>query len=140
MKPMHFDKAKNMLPSIVSSNFAASAAFAVCYLLFSGCASHSGTPRPKQTVQIVSEPKGARIEVNGRYVGDAPTAVEIEVSPHGRFWRDTIIKAYPKDTGYIQIKAFNGESSWSISDAIPARISFDTRTDPLAGLHETPGG
>jgi hypothetical protein len=44
------------------------------------------------------------------------------------------MKAYPKDTGYIQIKAFNGESSWSISDPIPARISFDTRTDPTAGL------
>lgn len=90
-------------------------------------------------MQIVSEPNGAKIEVNGRYVGDAPTTVEIEVSPHGRFWRDTIIKAYPKDTGYIQIKAFNGESRWSISDLIPARISFDTRIDPAATLNETNG-
>jgi hypothetical protein len=128
-----------MLPSIVRSGFASLAIFAVCYLLCSGCASHSHSQRPKQLVQIVSQPDGAKIEVNGRYVGDAPTTVEIEVSPHGRFWKDTIIKAYPKDTGYIQIKAFNGESSWKISDPIPARISFDTRIDPAAGLDETHG-
>ena len=101
--------------------------------------SSSNIQRPKQSVQIVSQPSGAKIEVNGRSVGDAPTTVEIEVSPHGRFWRDTIIKAYPKDTGYIQIKAFNGESRWSISDLIPARISFDTRIDPAAALNETNG-
>src|SRR5262249_36301248 len=129
-KPLRFDKAKNMLPSIVRSNLATSAIIAVCYLLCSGCASHSSTLRPKQSVQLVSQPTGAGIEVNGRYVGDAPTMVEFEVSPHGRFWNDTIIKAYPKDTGYIQIKAFNGESHWKICDPIPARVSFDTRTDP----------
>jgi hypothetical protein len=88
-------------------------------------------------MQIVSQPSGARIEINGRYVGNAPTIVEVESSPHGRFWNDTIIKAYPKDTGYIQIKAFNGESRWAISDAIPSRIAFDTRTDPGAELDET---
>jgi hypothetical protein len=128
-----------MLPSIVRSDLASSAIFMVCFLLCSGCASHSNIPRPKQSVQIVSQPTGARIEVNGRYVGDAPTTAEFEVSPHGRFWKDTIIKAYPKDTGYIQIKAFNGESRWSISDPIPARISFDTRNDPAAALNETHG-
>jgi hypothetical protein len=126
-----------MRPSIARSDFAASSIFVVCFLLYSGCASHSNIQRPKQSVQIVSQPSGARIEVNGHYVGDAPTAVEIEVSPHGRFWRDTIIKAYPKDTGFIQIKAFNGESRWKISDPIPVRISFDTRIDPAAGLDET---
>ena len=136
-KPLHFDKAKDMPPSTARSDFAFSAIFAVCFLLYSGCASHSNNQRTKQSVQIVSQPSGARIEVNGRYVGDAPTAVEIEVSPHGRFWKDTIIKAYPKDTGFIQIKAFNGESRWKISDPIPVRISFDTRIDPAAGLNET---
>jgi hypothetical protein len=115
-----------------------SAIFAAICLFCSGCASSSKSPRPKRSVQIVSQPSGARIEINSRYVGDAPTTVEIESSPNGRFWKDTIIKAYPKDTGYIQIKAFNGESRWAISDAIPGRIAFDTRTDPGAGLDETP--
>ena len=136
---MHFDKAEKMLSSIVRCDFASSAIFVICFLVCSGCASHSNIQRPKQSLQIVSQPSGAKIEVNGRSVGDAPTTVEIEVSPHGRFWKDTIIKAYPKDTGYIQIKAFNGESSWKISDPIPARISFDARIDPAAGLDETHG-
>jgi hypothetical protein len=136
---LHFDKAIHMPPALARSCFVISAVSAVYCLLCSGCVSHSKTPRPKQTVQIVSEPAGARIEINGRYVGDAPTTVEIESSSHGRFWKDTIIKAYPKETGYTQIKAFNGESRWSISDPIPSRISFDTRNDPGAGLDETQG-
>jgi len=134
----HFDKADCMLPALARSRLAVWVISAVCFLLCSGCASHSNNPLPRQSVQIVSEPPGARIEINGRYAGDAPTTVEIESSPHGRFWKDTIIKAYPK-TGYIQIKAFNGESRWSISDPIPGRISFDTRIDPTAGLNETQG-
>jgi hypothetical protein len=127
-----------MLSMLSRSCFALSRLFVLYCLLSLSCASHSKTERQNQTVQIVSQPPGARIEVNGRYVGDAPTIVEIESSPHGRFWRDTIMKAYPKDAGYIQIKAFNGESKWSISDPIPARISFDTRTDPTAGLSREP--
>jgi hypothetical protein len=136
--PSHFDKADCMLPALARSRLAVSGIFAVCFLLCSGCAFHSNNPLPRQSVQIVSQPPGARIEINGRYAGDAPTTVEIESSPHGRFWKDTIIKAYPK-TGYIQIKAFNGESRWPISDPIPSRISFDTRIDPTAGLNETQG-
>jgi len=126
-----------MLPALARSWLAVSIIPLVYFLLSSGCASRSNNPLPKQSVQIVSQPPGARIEINGRYVGDAPTTAEIETSPHGRFWKDTIIKAYPKDTGYIQIKAFNGESRWSVSDQIPGRISFDTRIDPAAGLNET---
>lgn len=99
-----------------------------------GCASHTHAVRPRLQVQIVSQPTGARIEVNGQYIGDAPTSVDIEASSDGRFWRDTIIKAYPKDTGYTQIKAFNGKSRWAISDMVPPRIFFDTRTEPGAGL------
>jgi hypothetical protein len=62
-------------------------------LLCSGCASHTHVERQRLKVQIVSEPKGAKIEVNGQYVGDAPLTVDIEASNDGRVWRDTIIKA-----------------------------------------------
>jgi hypothetical protein len=58
----------------------------------------------------------------------------IEASNDGRFWRDTVIKAYPADTGYTQIKAFNGKSRWAISDMIPSRIFFDTRSEPGSEL------
>lgn len=110
------------------------AMIAAVSLLGSGCASHTPELRQRQKVFIVSEPPGAQIEINGQYVGDCPTTVEIEASSDGRFWKDTIIKAYPKDTGYIQIKVFNGKSRWAISDVIPPRISFDTRSEPSAGV------
>jgi hypothetical protein len=103
-------------------------------LINSGCASHPQAARPRQKVLIGSEPAGAKIEINGQYVGDAPRSVEIEASSDGRFWRDTIIKAYPADTGYTQVIAFNGKSRWAISDAIPPRIFFDTRSAPGAGI------
>jgi hypothetical protein len=103
-------------------------------LIGSGCVSHTPPARPRQNVLILSEPAGAKIEVNGLYVGDAPTTIQIESSNDGRFWRDTIIKAYPKDTGYTQVMAFNGKSRWAISDMIPPRIFFNTRSDPGAGV------
>jgi hypothetical protein len=102
------------------------------FLLYSGCASHPHAMRPRLKVQIVSQPAGAQIEMNGQYIGDAPLSVDIEASNDGRFWRDTIIKAYPKETGYVQIKAFNGQSTWAINDTVPPRIFFDTRTEPGA--------
>ena len=72
--------------------------------------------------------------MNGQYVGDAPVTIDIEASNDGRFWRDTVIKAYPADTGYTQIKAFNGQSRWAISDMVPSRIFFDTRIEPGTNL------
>ena len=107
---------------------------AALVLAASGCASHPQAARPRQEVLIVSEPAGAQIEINGQYVGDAPTTVEVEASSDGRFWKDTVIKAYPKETGYTQIRVFNGKSRWAICDMIPSRISFDTRSDPSAGV------
>jgi hypothetical protein len=104
------------------------------FLICSGCASHMHVARPRVKVQIVSQPAGAKIEVNGQYVGDAPLTVDIEASNDGRFWRDTVIKAYPADTGYTQIKAFNGKSRWAISDMVPSRIFFDTRIEPGTDL------
>ena len=119
------------LPPLLDTVLATIAALA---LAGSGCASHPQTARPRQQILIASEPAGAQIEINGQYVGDAPTTVEIEASGDGRFWKDTIIKAYPKDTGYTQIRAYNGKSRWAICDVIPPRIIFDTRSDPSAGI------
>jgi PEGA domain len=101
-------------------------------LVCSGCASHKQVMRQRLNLQIASQPVGAKIEINGQYVGDAPLTVQIEASDDGRFWKDTIIKAYPADKGYTQIKAFNGKSRWTISDMVPPRLFFDTRVDPGA--------
>ncbi len=103
---------------------------ATVFLLSSGCASHAPVARPRLKVQIVSQPTGAKIEMNGQYLGDAPLTIDVEASNDGRFWRDTVIKAYPLETGYVQIKAFNGKSRWPISDMVPPKIFFDTRIAP----------
>jgi len=102
---------------------------ATAFLATSGCASHARVARPRLKVQIVSQPAGAKIEVNGQYLGEAPLTIDVEASNDGRFWRDTVIKAYPIETGYVQIKAFNGKSRWAISDMVPPKIFFDTRTE-----------
>jgi hypothetical protein len=103
------------------------------FLVCSGCASHhTQVMRQRLNIQIVSQPIGAKIEVNGQYVGDAPLSVQVEASEDGRFWKDTIIKAYPADKGYTQIRAFNGKSRWTISDMVPPKLFFDTRTEPGA--------
>jgi PEGA domain len=102
------------------------------FLICSGCASHTQVVRQRLNLQIASQPVGAKIEVNGQYVGDAPLTVQIEASNDGRFWKDTIIKAYPADKGYTQIRAFNGKSRWTISDMVPSKLFFDTRIDPSA--------
>jgi hypothetical protein len=107
------------------------------FLICSGCASHTQVIRQRLNIQIASEPVGAKIEVNGQYVGDAPLTVQIEASNDGRFWKDTIIKAYPADKGYTQIRAFNGKSRWTISDLVPPKLFFDTRIDPGAQFQTT---
>jgi hypothetical protein len=112
--------------------------FASVLLAVAGCASHQATaPRPRKQVAITSNPPGAKIEVNGRYVGDAPLKVDIETSPGGRFWRDTIIKAYPADKGFTQIRAYNGAARWNISDTVPSEIDFNTQAEPGAGIQQS---
>jgi hypothetical protein len=110
---------------------------AVCAILFhTGCASHrhTETARSRLKLQIASQPAGAKIEINGQYVGDAPLTVDIDASNDGRFWRDTIIKAYPADKGFTQIMAFNGKSRWAISDMVPPKLFFNTQTEQGATL------
>ena len=110
---------------------------AAVLLASDGCASHPKTARQRMQVEITSIPTGAKIEINGRYVGDAPVRVDIDTTPTGRFWRDTIIKAYPADKGYTQIRAYNGAARWNISDSVPSEIGFDTRVDPGARLQQS---
>ena len=109
---------------------------AAVLLAFAGCASHPKTARQRKQIEITSNPPGAKIEINGRYVGDAPVTVDVDTTPTGRFWRDTIVKAYPTDKGYTQIRAYNGAARWNISDSVPPKIAFDTRVEPGGGLQQ----
>jgi hypothetical protein len=47
-------------------------------------------------VEVLSEPPGARIEVNGNYIGDTPITTTLQCSPDGRFLEHTTIRALPQ--------------------------------------------
>ena len=108
---------------------------AVCFLagLFAfslGCAS-SYQPQPPvyKNVQIISDPPGARIEINGNYIGDAPLVTKIRKDEqYERFYESTVIRAYPKGAGYVQTKNFAPGTSEGLN--LPDRIFFDTNLRP----------
>ena len=76
-------------------------------------------------VQIISDPPGARIEVNDNYIGDAPLTVKIEGYSDRTFKKETIIVANPIIAGqYVQRKRFWGGYTRELNDRIPERILF----------------
>ena len=80
------------------------------------------------TTNVVSEPPGARIELDGDYIGDAPLEIQWEGLSYNKvFTRDHIIKALPIHAGqYVQSKSFYGRS-WVQTERspIPKTIFFD---------------
>jgi hypothetical protein len=96
-------------------------------------------PRPPiaatKTIQVMSEPPEARIEVNGDYVGDAPCSIEVPSFADGRFRERTVIRAIPTRGGdYTQTKIFEGYAAFNnpymVSDKIPNRIFFNMNLGP----------
>jgi hypothetical protein len=93
----------------------------------------------KAKVEILSEPAGARIEVNDDYVGDAPITVEIPQNS-GYFTQETVIRALPTEAGdYVQSKHFHftlavsygyGYGTEAKVDKIPSRIFFNMHLGP----------
>ena len=83
---------------------------------------------PKKT-QIISEPPGARIEINDNYVGDAP--ITVELAQRGDYFdEDTVVRAIPTEEGdYTQTKRFLTNDPWYhpgfAGDKIPSRILFN---------------
>lgn len=76
-------------------------------LLLSGCG-------VQKDVEIITEPPGARIEVNNDYVGDSPLTVTITRDTH------TTITAIPIHPGhYVQSKFL------PLQQRTPKRIFFD---------------
>jgi hypothetical protein len=114
--------------------------FLLIFLSFflSGCASPyttssaspSPTPALKKKVEILSEPVGARVQVNQDYIGDAPIAVEVETDHSGKFVHPTSFIALPANpspgkTLYVQSDLFLPD------DPIPKRLFFDNRLRPV---------
>jgi len=127
--------------------------FIAVSLLFGGCADKPAPPprrvgytpaaaeRPRppaaatRAIQIISEPPGARIEMNGDYIGDTPCSVEVPSFADGRFRERTVIRAIPTRGGdYTQTKFFHGYAAFNnpylVSDRIPQRIFFNMSLGP----------
>jgi hypothetical protein len=77
-------------------------------------------------VEIISSPPGARIEVNGEYVGDAPCRAEVIADGHGKLVQDVTINALPIFAGQqVQSKRFHGAHMSAYSQKAPSRVFFD---------------
>ncbi|KHE92890.1 MAG: PEGA domain-containing protein [Candidatus Scalindua rubra] len=86
------------------------------------------------TVEIISNPLGANIEVNNDYIGKTPCTVSLPANYKGEFTRDTIVQALPVIGGqYSQQKSFIGgyDHDYIVNDVIPKRIFFDMNLQPV---------
>jgi hypothetical protein len=109
-----------------TNRFAAVCFSANFFALLLSCASTYQPPPPVyKSVQIISEPPEARIEINGNYIGDAPLVTKIRKDLDSeRFYSSTVIRTYPKGDGYVQTKDFSPGTLEGLN--LPDRIFFDT--------------
>jgi hypothetical protein len=103
----------------------------------------STAPDPAQPhykeIEVLSQPTGARIEVNEDYVCDAPCTLRVRCDSDGRFFETTTIRALPVGYGYTQAKSFLGFGAYAGSSGyyldsarIPSRILFDMNLAPVS--------
>ena len=80
-------------------------------------------------VEIISEPSGAKIEVNDNYIGETPLTINLEGWESTRtFIRSHTIVAHPvRAGGQLQFKYFSGwdEPDYHYGDKIPNTIYFN---------------
>ena len=97
------------------------------------CGCTSSTPLKTASVEIVSEPPGAKIEVNSDYIGTAPCTAEVPANIMGEFTRDTTIRAFPAGDGqHVQTKHFSGGFEYGENDLVPKRILFNMTRKPAS--------
>jgi hypothetical protein len=81
---------------------------------------------PHKQVEVITDPPGARIELNGDFVGLAPTIITMLGEPDGEVEQDYVVRAYPPGPEfYPQAKVFSKRVG--DDDRIPKRIFFDMR-------------
>lgn len=97
-----------------------------------------------RTIAIDSDPRGARIEMDGEYVGEAPCAANVQVkqrwvgvaySPdgydldYGDMYRKVVLRATPIVEGqYTQVKVL---SLRNIAAKDVTHVFFDMRLEPV---------
>jgi hypothetical protein len=89
-----------------------------------------------RSIKIVSEPMGARIEVNDEFVGVTPLTLELPCDGEGMPIERVLIRAMPTQVGgYCQIKFFRPTRHYNLlgddkGNRLPERIFFDMGLAP----------
>ena len=103
-------------------------------LLLAGCGS-----LPPFKIALESDPPGARMEVNGEYIGVAPTTYTVRGNGDRSFngsWvqgGDIVFTATPphdQTNLYVQKKTFSPSAFFKQGDHIPERMLFDMHVKP----------
>lgn len=100
---------------------------------------------PKKCIyitKVISEPSGAKIELDGDYLGETPLEIEWEgwCEPEricgGLFTRDHTVIALPIHSGqYTQRKFFSG-TPFRYRHKVPKTIFFNMRLGPIPTRYE----
>lgn len=85
------------------------------------------------TSEFISNPPGARIEVDGNYIGNAPLTYTWPWSYRdgSRFNNEVTIKAYPSGPGQFQQRKFFESHSRELP-VIPAKIYFEMTSPDIS--------
>jgi hypothetical protein len=79
-----------------------------------------------QPVQILSQPAGARILINGDYVGTTPLFVDFAVDKFGRALRNIEMRAVaPEPSTTREIRRFPAAGTDGDASRIPRLVDFD---------------
>ena len=110
------------------------AVLAAGMLCVSGCATV-----PEFSIQIDSEPQGARVEVNHDYIGDTPVVYTLAGNDNRTFdggWVEdglivfVVTPPFRQTNLYTQKKSFRPSGFFEEGDRIPERMFFDLRRPP----------
>lgn len=99
----------------------------------------AGKEKVMYVTKVISDPPGARIELDDDYIGDAPLEIEWEGwSNNELFVRDHELRALPIYQGqYTQYKRFEGSTiSKRYADTVPKTIFFDMTLHPMPQQYE----
>jgi hypothetical protein len=93
-------------------------------------AQNKGTAVEVRPVTIVSRPIGAKVQINGRYVGKTPLVVDFAVDSFGRSVRDIEVRAIAQTPGTVDdVRWFPGSDG--NASFIPSVLAFDLNILPV---------
>lgn len=109
---------RTVKPALVTSLFVA----VLCLVAFNGCASVPAANRHGWTL-IESDPAGAKIEINNRYVGITPLRVDLPLISENLSTPPVAITAYSPTSGAMQTQFVSPPT------LTPFRIFFDLKPE-----------